>query len=458
MQQHVPANGFRTFVFLWASQALSVFGGMLTYFAIAIWLSQVLYAAPEQKPQLAWAISAITLARLLPMLLTTPFAGSMADRFDKKRIMLLADIGNGLISTTLVALIFAGMLELPLLLALLAMHAVLDTFHQSSFETSYINLVPREKLPRANGMMQTVFALAGILAPAMAAFVVAVPGLARQGLVPGAIGQALAGLSNGSALAIGIDGATFFISAAVLSFLQIPSPRRAAPTGEALARPSFLADFRIGATYITQRPHLLWLLATFAMANLLVSPVQIFVPLIIKFNLADNWGALGLSFESALATVGSVASIGGVLAGIVVSAWGGLKRNRVYGVVVPMIFAGAAQVIFGLSPWLYLTAAMGLITSAHVPIVAAHSHAIWQSQVPPELQGRVFAVRRIIAQFTAPLMTAVAGFLGGAFNPGTVVSVMGFGMLLFATFQLFNPHLLRVEQAAPAPKPTPVTV
>jgi hypothetical protein len=74
--------------------------------------------------------------------------------------------------------------------------------------------------------------------------------------------------------------------------------------------------------------------------------------------------------------------------------------------------------------------------------------AICRRQTPRELQGRVFSVRRLIAQFTGPLATALAGWLGGRFDPGLVTAVLGAVWVVFCIGQLFNPHLLRVEDKA----------
>jgi MFS family permease len=171
----------------------------------------------------------------------------------------------------------------------------------------------------------------------------------------------------------------------------------------------------------------------------------VFEPLLIKFNLAADWAARGYTFETALAVLASVGSIGGVVGGFFISAWGGLKNRRVYGVVVPMIIAGVAQVALGLSPLLYLSAAMAFVGGFTGPILNAHSQAIWQTQTPRELQGRVFSVRRLIAQFSYPLGITLGGAAAGAFNPGVVLAVMGALYTLFCLAQLFNPSLLRVE-------------
>jgi hypothetical protein len=91
---------------------------------------------------------------------------------------------------------------------------------------------------------------------------------------------------------------------------------------------------------------------------------------------------------------------------------------------------------------------MTLVAMAMMPIMNAHSQTIWQAQTPRELQGRVFSVRRVIAQCTTPLSTTLAGLFGGLFDPGLAVAALGLIMLVFCTAQLFNPYLMRVEDKA----------
>jgi hypothetical protein len=172
------------------------------------------------------------------------------------------------------------------------------------------------------------------------------------------------------------------------------------------------------------------------------------MPLLVKFNLAADWSARGFSYETALALLSSLVGVGGVVGGFAMSAWGGLRSRRVYGVLVPLIIAAAAQVVFGLTGLLYVAAAAAFLMTAMTPILNAHSQTIWQTQTPRELQGRVFSVRRVIAQFSTPLGTIMAGLAGGAFNPGLVIAVLGAVMGLFCVAQLFNPALLRVEDKA----------
>ena len=221
-----PARGWRTFLIVWATQSVSVFGSALTFFAINVWLAQSLYPNPEQKAQLAAALSAVSVAFAVPIVFGAPLAGAWADRHDRRRTMLAMDLASGLLSLLLAALVVAHGLSLPLLIGLLVVSSILTAFHVSAFDTSYAMLVPEERLPRANGMMQTMYSLSGLLAPAIAATLIAVPALARQAGAAWAPLATLGRLSDGTALAMAVDAITFFAAGVTLLFLDIPSPVR----------------------------------------------------------------------------------------------------------------------------------------------------------------------------------------------------------------------------------------
>src|SRR5512142_2621135 len=111
-----PPGGFRTFLIVWVSQSISVLGSALTFFAITIWLTQTLYPRPEQKPELAFALAAVSLMFAIPVVFIAPIAGAWADRHDRKRTMMVADALSGLLSLTLLTLIVGNLLQVWLLL------------------------------------------------------------------------------------------------------------------------------------------------------------------------------------------------------------------------------------------------------------------------------------------------------------------------------------------------------
>jgi DHA3 family macrolide efflux protein-like MFS transporter len=443
-----PKNGFRTFLIVWGTQSISVLGSALTFFCLTIWLSQVLYSAPEQKSDLAFALTAVSLAFGLPAIFGAPLAGAWADRHDRKRTMMAMDLLNGLISLALVALIAVDKLSLWAMLFLVAVSSLVKAFHNAAFDTSYAMLVPEAQLPRANGMMQTMWALSAILAPAIAAVIISLPALARQGKIGGIIGSFLAGFQTGIPLAIMIDAFTFFFAAYALIFVFIPSPRRVDLSNEGgQPKPTIWADVRVGIVFILKRYPMLWLLATFTVINFSAGAF-VLQPVLVKFNLAPDWTELGFTYETALALLVTISSIGGLVGGIIISTWGGLKKHRIYGVVLPILALSLLMIVFGLSPLIYLTALAAFFIDALIPIMDSHSQAIWQAQTPHELQGRVFSVRRLIAQFSWPLGVAVSGALGGIINPGWVFAGLGLFGALFSAAMLFNPYLLKIEDKA----------
>jgi len=462
-----PPNGFRTFIILWLTQSFSAFGTQLTVFALNIWLATVLFPLPEQRPELASAIAIMSLAIAIPSVFAAPIAGAWADRHDRKQTMMMADALHGLLTVIELILIYTQTFRVWTMAITVFLHGLIQTFHHSAFDTSYSMIVPKAQLARANGMMQTTQSLSGILAPGVAALIVSLPSLARQGLIGGAVGNWLAGLPNGTVFAMGLDVVTFLVAAIVPYFLHVPSPQRqpsAAQTSEVstpihtstagrakiseISKSSLWGDIKEGALYIWQRRPLLWLLATFTVTNFASSPIFVLTPLLLKFNLAADWARNGFTFETATALMATISSVGGVVGGVIISAWGGLKTNKIYGVVLAILGTGLATIVLGLSPWFYLAVAMGFITAGLIPVMNAHSQSIWQSQTPPELQGRVFAVRRVIAQFTWPISTALAGYAGGVFDVGGYIVIMGIIATVFCIGQLFNPILRRVEDKA----------
>jgi MFS family permease len=102
-------------------QSISVFGSELTFFALSVWLMQTLYPRPEQRPELAVALSAVSLSFAIPRLLLITFAGAWADRHDRKRTMMAMDFASGLLSAVLAVLVITNTLNLPLLLVLLVL-------------------------------------------------------------------------------------------------------------------------------------------------------------------------------------------------------------------------------------------------------------------------------------------------------------------------------------------------
>ncbi|MCP1845712.1 DHA3 family macrolide efflux protein-like MFS transporter [Bradyrhizobium sp. USDA 4524] len=428
-----PDHGFRTFVILWAAQSLSVIGSGMTKFALNVHITLVLFPVLEQRTQLALALTVLNLSFAIPFVFGSPIAGAFADRHDRKRIMIVANVVNGLIALVTLSLMVSGSLQIWMLALIGIFAAGASALHYATFDASYAMLVPDRLLPRANGMMQTTSSLASIVSPALAAVIIALPALLGWDAE-----------RDGAALVIAIDAVTFLLCALMLMVMHVPSPVRGMGA-DGRPKQNLVADMREGARYILDRPPLIWLLATFAVANLAGAPVGVIVPLLVRFNLAPDLAAHGYTFQTGLALIGIASGVGGVVSGVLVSTWGGLKRQRVYGVLIPMLLAGVVQTVFGLSPFIIVSTVTALLAAAMRPILNAHSQTIWQSYTPRKLQGRVFSIRRMIALAILPISTAAGGALAAVLDPGVVLAALGVVCALFTVLQLFNPMLLRIE-------------
>jgi hypothetical protein len=129
---------------------------------------------------------------------------------------------------------------------------------------------------------------------------------------------------------------------------------------------------------------------------------SLFAPMIL-LRTNNNSATLGI-VESAFA-------IGGVVGGLAVSAWGGFKK-RIRGMLLGWsMFAFFGLILFGLGRSLYIWIPVAVLASMSFPLTQSASNAIWQSKVAPDIQGRVFAARRLIAWLVDPIMPIIAGLV-----------------------------------------------
>jgi MFS family permease len=431
------------FVVLWLTQSISIFGSVLSSFAATTWLTTVAYARPEDRRMLSAVLAAQMLAFIVPNIVIAPLAGAWADRHDRRTTMVAADLANTAVASVLAGLALTGRLDATALIALIALISIIAAFHRAAFDASYVMLVAEHHLSRANALVDISWSLSNVLAPLLGVVLGGLPAIARAGAWQGAIGGAVAALPDGWGLAFALDAASFACAAAALCMLRIPSPLR----GESAATP-FWSDVLFGARFVRRRRALLWLLVSFLLLNLLTAPEHVLVPLMLRIGLAGDLRARGLSFEGGYALLTLVGSLGGIAGGVAVATWSGLKRRRVLGVLVPMAAIGLCQLGYGVTTSVVFAAVMAFLVTAFGPFTNAHSQAIWQTVTPPEIQGRVFAVRRVVATCSMPIGMGVAGALGGWLDPGWLLGGCGAVLLTVVVSQFWNPLRHDLEPAA----------
>ncbi len=369
-------NGWRQFLLIWIGQVVSLFGSALTGFAMGVWAFQT--------TGLTTSYALLAVAATAPQVLFAPLAGALVDRYDRRWMMILSDTGSALSTGVLVAFLFADSLQLWQAYLIAFVSASFNTAQLPAFTAATTLLVPKKDYARASGLVEIGQAGAQIMAPLLAGFLL---------------------LRIGTAGVVAIDLSTFVIAVVTLLMVRVPKPETSEAGKEAAG--SLLRESFIGWTYLRQRPGLFGLMLYFAAFNLIVPMALVLtMPLVLGFTDEDSLGlVMGLS------------SFGLLAGGITMAAWGG-PQKKIVGVLGfgPLVTIGL--LIAGLRPSVPLIILGLFLAYLAVPILSGCSQAIWQSKVEPDLQGRVFAFRGLIAKLTGPIGFLIAGPLAdNVFRP-----------------------------------------
>jgi DHA3 family macrolide efflux protein-like MFS transporter len=358
-------GGMRIFLILWLGQFVSRLGSSLGSFSLGVWIFEKTGSATS------FALTAFTAG--LTILILSPVAGSLADRWDRRRLLILSDLGSGLTTLIMAALLWSGRMQPWYVYPVVALMVGCAVFQGPALLASVSLLVPKEQLARASGMTQASQAISQILGPLAA------------GVLIGKVGY------SGVVL---VDCCTFLVSLATVALVRFPSP----PRREEVARSSPLGDLRQGWDYLRGLPGLFALLWLYAITNLLIGMVQVLLtPLILSF-----------ATPVALGTVNSAGAAGILLGGLALSIWGG-PRRRVAGVLTVLTVQALVLFLGGLQPSIPLIAAAAFLFMLAAPLASACNQTILQSKVAAGIQGRVFAVAGMVTACSMPIAALAAG-------------------------------------------------
>jgi len=357
------------FTIIWIGQVISLLGTAMTGFALTIWAWQITGQAT--------ALALVGFFTFAPTLLVTPFAGALVDRWNRKFVMMISDLA-AIVSTIVVFLLFwTGNLQIWHLYGTGAFSGAFGAFQFPAYSAAVTTMVSREQYGRASGMLSTAQFASNIFAPVMAAVLLAIIGIAGI---------------------LAIDMFTFLIAIGALLAVHIPQP---VITHEGQkSKGSLWKESVYGFRYILDRPSLFALLLVFFCVNLLAPFAFTLLSPMLLARTGNDATALGI--------VQSAIGIGGLLGGVVLSIWGGPKR-RIHGILVGLVLVTLGVMLIGLGRSPLIWAAIAFFMIFFVPIINGSSQAIWQTKVAPDVQGRVFAARGMIAQIGAPVAMLLAG-------------------------------------------------
>lgn len=366
----VRPRGMLAFTIVWIGQAVSLLGTSMSAFALTIWAYELTGKAT--------ALALAGFFHVTPLLIMSPIAGAIVDRSNRKFMMMISDLASGVTTIGVLILYSFGQLDLWHLFLANAITGTFQTFQWPAYSAAITMIVPKKHYARAHAMNELAGNTSGIFAPLLA-------------------GALLPFIGLGGILSI--DIVTFIVAIGALLLVVIPQPEA---TEEGLeSKGSIWKESVYGFRYIFKRPSLLGLQSIFMVGNFFATMAYTLLAPMILARTANN----SLIFGS----VETTGAVGGVVGGLLMSAWGGPKK-KVYGVLNGWILAGLfGTVLIGIGRGLPMWALGAFCGAFTIPLINSSNQAIWQAKVAPDLQGRVFATRRLIAWFVTPIATLLVG-------------------------------------------------
>lgn len=358
----------RFFIILWLTQSFSALGSAMTNFALVVWLYQ------DSGSALTTAL--LTVCSYTPYVVVSVFAGAISDKWNKKAVMLICDSFAAICTIAVLVLLKTGSLAVWHLYIINALNGLMNAIQSPAADVAITLLTPEEHYQKTSGMRSFSNSLVSILTPTFAAAMLSFAGLETV---------------------IVFDLTTFAIAFLVLLLLiKIPSVQQQSESNETL-----LQTAKSGFVYLKSNQGILWLILFLSAINLIASMHESMLPAMI-LSKADET-ALGL----ANACVGVATLLGSVIATFFPK-----PKSRIRVICNCLLISMSTEnflLAFGNSTIIWCVGAvLGWIV---IPLMSANYDVVFRSNVPKEMQGRVYSVRNTLQFFTIPVGYFLGGFL-----------------------------------------------
>ena len=373
----------RVFSIIWVGQLVTRLGSAMTRFALIIW-------AYEQAGN-ATTLALMGFFSCISFVLISPFSGVLVDRWNRRRVMMFADFGAGIMTIVMLIALSTNQLQIWHLYLAEVLSGFFEAFQSPAYDASISLLVPSSYLTRANGLNSLSNYASSALAPVFAGLLLNISGL-KSILI--------------------IDTITMLAAIASLMMVIIPQPENT-PVDMISVRQT-LSESKFGLKYIFNRQGLAGIMIIFFFINLFgtVSYFAVLNPMI----LAKTGGN-----TMALSTVQTAMGIAGIAGSFLVSVWGGGgKKVKTYLLFTALSFCITDSMFaIGQSLWVWVLA--GVISTLTIPYITSPYYAIWQEKIPAGVQGKVFSVRNMFQRASQPIGYILGGFLADrVFGPAMI--------------------------------------
>jgi DHA3 family macrolide efflux protein-like MFS transporter len=406
----------RPFFTMWGGQIFSLLGSSLVQFAIVWWMTV--------QTGSGLVLGTASALNYVPQIFLGPFVGALVDRWNRRLVMILSDLGVAISTLVMVVLFWSGHIQIWHIYVILFLRSLGSTFQWPAMMATTSLMVPEKHLSRIGGLNQAMQGGIQIAGPPLGALLL--------GLLP-------------MYSVLSIDILTAGLAILPLMFIFIPQPAET-PSGELITIKVVLADVKVGMRYVLSWPGLLGVIILAIFLNALINPSFTMIPLLVTEHFHGGAWHLG--------AIESASGVGMIMGGLLMTVWGGF-RKRVTTALVGTVIMSLAIFAVGIVPatMFSLVIVAFLVEGITNTMQNTSFFAIMQSRVAAHMQGRVFTLIQSLIVAVAPFSTILAGSLVESWGVTRFFLVAGAAGMLGGVVAFFVPSIMSIEENGHAGQP-----
>ena len=394
----------QTYLFIWSGQFISMLSSYAVHFAVIIWMSL--------EHQSAEVLAYAGIAGMLPQAIVGPFAGVFIDRWDRKKVMIFSDAFLALCALVMVFLLKSETVDLIWIYLMLGFRSIGNAFHSPAMQAIAPLIVPKDELLRISGINQMLQSISSIAGPAIGAL-------------------AISYLPISEVLYLDVLGA----AAAIISLLFVSIPHVQSRSDSSVRM--VLLELGDGMRAIRKNKGLSFLFLYAMLVTFFIMPAAIMFPLLTT----GHYG--GGKWEMSVVEI--VWGIGMLIGGTLLSA-GRVKTRKVILVNAMHLILGLSFVVCGWMPssWFIGLILATMLSGIALAVFSAAFTAILQTEVAPQMLGRVFSLYFSMAALPSVVGLIFTGWIAEEIGVPEAFVITGILVMLIGLASFLTPSLLRL--------------
>ena len=371
-------SGFNKFLFLWVGELISSIGGGLTSFGLAVYVFQETGSAAS--------MAAVSLLAFLPTLLLSVPAGVLADRYDRRLLMMMGDGLSGIGVLYILACMIMGKATLLQICIGVSISSIFSSLLEPAYRATVTDILTQEEYSKASGMVSLAGSARYLLSPILAGMLLAVSDIK---------------------LLLFVDICTFVVTVVMTGIVK-----RGGVKQTVVEQESFVSSFKVGWNAINEKKGIMVLITVSSVMTCFMGTFQI---------LAEPM-VLGIADSTTLGIVETICACGMLVSSLILGIKG-IKSGYVNVLGISLAFAGIAMAMFGLKQNILWMGFTGFGFFAMLPFANNCLDYLVRINIPDEKQGRAWGLIGLLSQLGYVVAYGLSGNLADYISVSKNISV-----------------------------------